>query len=212
MRKPSNNPITLPFGATTDPYTPQSPHNGTDFAYQPDEKIYAPFSGRVILVPNNGRDGNGIYMTDLQGRLHGMLHSQSYLVQNGVDVIESQPLGIMGETGYAFGRHLHWCVKENGRFIDPLSLLKGDTMDKITLEDAKMLAELSENRDPNDPANIADLQSHVGAFWRDELVSWYNSAERKKQIKFNQEYIKNLENAPKDQFEEIKEPVYRKKG
>lgn len=127
MRKPSNNPITLAFGATTDPYTPANPHNGTDFSYQPDEKIYAPFSGKVILRPNNGNDGNGIYMYN-GNQFHGMLHAQSYLVADGVQVFEGQPIGIMGETGYAFGRHCHWCVKVNNKFIDPMGLVEESNM------------------------------------------------------------------------------------
>jgi hypothetical protein len=126
MRVPSNSPVTLPFGSTAAPYNAASPHMGTDFAYEPDEGIYAPFTGRVNLVPNNGRDGNGLYMTDPAGRFHGMLHTSKYLVSDGAQVMEGQEVAIMGDTGYAFGVHLHWCVKENGDFIDPLTLVKGD--------------------------------------------------------------------------------------
>ncbi len=130
MTLPSKSPITLAFGATTAPYSPSSPHEGTDFAYIPDNQIYAPFSGRVTLVPNNGRDGNGLYMTEPNGNFHGMLHSSKYLIANQSQVTEGQPIAIMGETGYAFGVHLHWCVKVNGQFIDPMTLIKpkGNTM------------------------------------------------------------------------------------
>src|SRR5260221_8877272 len=117
MTLPSKSPITLPFGATSDPYTASNPHKGTDFSYIPDNQIYAPFSGKVTLVPNNGNDGNGIYMTETNGNFHGLLHSSKYLVTNGSNVTEGQPIAIMGETGYAFGVHLHWCVKVNGVFI-----------------------------------------------------------------------------------------------
>lgn len=126
MRVPSNSPITLPFGATTAPYTIVAPHNGTDFAYIPDDVIYAPFAGKVTQMPLNGNDGNGSYMTEPNGRFHGMLHASKYLVANGTVVTEGQPIAIMGDTGYAFGVHLHWCVKQNNVFIDPMSLVKGD--------------------------------------------------------------------------------------
>jgi hypothetical protein len=142
MRLPSNNPITLPFGSTDSPYSAASPHRGTDFSYQPDSTIYAPFSGKVALVPNNGNDGNGVYMTDDHGRFHGMLHTSKYVVSNGQVVDEGQPVAIMGQTGYAFGVHLHWAVKENGRFIDPLTIVKGEDMtaEKVDLYVARVFA------------------------------------------------------------------------
>jgi hypothetical protein len=63
-------------------------------------------------------------------QFHGMLHTSKYLVPNGASVTEGQPIAIMGDTGYAFGVHLHWCVKLNGVFIDPMSLVteKGEDM------------------------------------------------------------------------------------
>lgn len=124
MTVPSKSPITLAFGATTSPYSPTSPHNGTDFSYEPNNIIYAPFAGVVTQIPFNGNDGNGSYMTEPNGRFHGMLHASSYLVSNRTAVVEGQPIAIMGETGYAFGVHLHWCVKENNVFIDPMSLIE----------------------------------------------------------------------------------------
>lgn len=128
MRLPSKSPITLGYGATTEPYSPATPHNGVDFAYIPDNTIYAPCDGLVSVVPNNGNDGNGIYMHDPEGRFHGMLHTSKYLVGNGDAVKEGQPIAVMGQSGFAQGVHCHWCVKENNQFIDPLTLVKGDDM------------------------------------------------------------------------------------
>lgn len=123
MRLPANSPITLRFGATTSPYSPASPHLGTDFAYLPDSVIYAPFAGLVIQKPDNGNDGNGTYMYNGSDQFHGLLHASSYLVPNGATVIEGQPIAVMGATGFAQGVHCHWCVKQNGQFIDPMSLI-----------------------------------------------------------------------------------------
>lgn len=139
MRAPSWNTITLKFDATTDPYSPASPHMGTDFSPSPDNRIYAPFSGRVTQIPNNGRDGNGSYITEPNGRFHGMLHASSYLVENGALVTEGQAIAVMGWSGYVVpanekGTHLHWCVKENNKFIDPMSLI-GENMPTISQEE-----------------------------------------------------------------------------
>ncbi len=127
MRLPTTNPITLPFGATTAPYSPTNPHKGTDFSYLPDSTIYAPVGGTVILHANNGNDGNGVYM-NYPPYFIGMLHTSKYLVNNGDTVMVGQPLAIMGETGLAYGVHLHFAVKLNGVFIDPMSVIQEEPM------------------------------------------------------------------------------------
>ncbi len=156
MRAPSNNSITLAFGAYGEAgYTQDHPHLGTDFYYAPDDKIYAPFSGKVTQVPNNGNDGNGSYMTDSQGRFHGMLHASSYLVSNGASVNEGQAIAVMGETGFAFGVHCHWAVKENGKFINPMNLVKQEEeQDMMDAELLNMLIHDYFGREPAPSDNI----------------------------------------------------------
>lgn len=149
MRRPSNNPISLPFGATAAPYTPASPHNGVDMIPGNDPTVYAPFSGKVILAPDNGKDGNGIYMYNGNQEFHGMLHNDRYLVENGAQVTEGQPIAVMGWTGYVVpespvGTHCHWCVKVNGVFIDPLTLVteQGDDM-SLSREEIQVIYSLT---------------------------------------------------------------------
>ncbi len=120
MRRPSSNAITLPFGSADPPYSLANRHKGTDFGHAPDITIYAPEAGQVRLVPNNGNDGNGVYMS-VGDRFHGLLHTSKYLVANGQQVAEGQPVAIMGETGFAQGVHLHWALKVNNQFVDPMS-------------------------------------------------------------------------------------------
>lgn len=124
MQLPSTSPITpgYGFGSTLSPYSPTNPHKGVDFAYVPDDKVYAPFTGRVTVRPLNGNDGNAVYMQN-GNQFHGLLHLQEFYVADGQLVQQGQVLGIMGETGLAQGRHLHWCVKVNGVFIDPMTLI-----------------------------------------------------------------------------------------
>lgn len=128
MRLPSNNRISLEFNATTYPYSAESPHKGVDFLPDSDPTVYSPFSGTAILIPNNGNDGNGFYMYKGSEQFHGLLHNDHYLVKDGDRVAEGQPIAIMGYTGYVVppniaGTHSHWCVKQNGQFIDPMSLI-----------------------------------------------------------------------------------------
>lgn len=180
MRRPTNNPITLSFGATTAPYSPSSPHNGTDFSYLPDDIIYAPFSGKVVQLPNNGNDGNGSYMTESNGRFHGMLHASKYLVANGSQVTEGQPIAVMGDTGYAIGKHLHWAVKENNKFIDPMTLIKKEGIVepadyKLNKGDAVNMFQAILGR----PATDADIKYYTGRVWKDAVYDLVNSPEFK---------------------------------
>ncbi len=112
----------MPFGSTAPPYSAMFPHRGTDFAYLPDDVVYAPMSGTVNVKPLNGDDGNAIYMARDDVFL-GMLHLSRFLVSQNDVVKEGQPIGIMGETGRAQGRHLHWAAKVSGIYVDPLSLV-----------------------------------------------------------------------------------------
>lgn len=142
MTLPSKSPITLPFGAISEPYSEASPHMGTDFAYIPDNTIYAAEAGVVTCVTEANqsapRDGNAIYMT-VGPNFHGFLHMSQFLVSSGQRVAEGQPIGIMGDSGAAEGVHLHWAVKVNKKFIDPMSLIEEDEMSNIGDVEARIL-------------------------------------------------------------------------
>lgn len=171
MIHPSKSPTTMLFGATTEPYSPQNPHKGTDFAYIPDNRIYAPFDGKVIVKPLNGNDGNAIYMTDPEGRLHGFLHMSQFLVIDGQQVQDGQIIGLMGNTGFAEGVHLHWAVKQNNAFIDPLSI--------VTEEQEPMFNE-GDRKNVNDSLYGTDKGFHedaVGKPWKQAMDVIFRSDE-----------------------------------
>lgn len=141
MRKPSNNPISLPFGSSDPPYSSSDRHTGVDFLPYPDLTVYAPCDAKIILRPNNGKDGNGLYFY-AGSDFHGLLHNDHYLVADGQQVKEGQPIAIMGWTGYVVpaspaGTHSHWCIKRNGQFIDPMSVIdkEEDMFEGRTAED-----------------------------------------------------------------------------
>jgi hypothetical protein len=144
MRLPTANPITLPFGSADSPYSTTNRHKGTDFGHNPDINVYAPADGTVTYVPNNGNDGNGLYYT-AEGVQIGLLHLSKSFVGSGDTVKAGQKIAVMGETGAAQGVHLHWAVKRNGQFIDPMSLIKGDDMstDAVTPEENDLLGWLA---------------------------------------------------------------------
>jgi hypothetical protein len=127
MIKPSNDTITLLFGATTYPYTVDHPHIGVDFSPSPDSTIYAPEGGKVTLTLNDPQMGNAVHIW-IDNRHHAFCHMQEFFVTDGQAVNQGDKLGIMGHTGYVVppgpdGTHLHWAVAVDNTLIDPLSLV-----------------------------------------------------------------------------------------
>lgn len=191
VRPPSNNPITLVFGSADPPYSVTNRHNGLDFSYLPDNKIYAPFSGKVIQVPMNGNDGNGSYMTDAKGRFHGMLHASSYLVPNKSMVEEGQPIAVMGATGVAQGVHCHWAVKENGQFIDPMSVIDKEEEPMFNKGDASNFSKAYYGTE-NPPQFVLD---QVGNDWKTAMYNLMAEGNLEYAIKLNQGDVVNVQNA-----------------
>lgn len=112
MIAPAKTKVTLPYGATSDPYTETSPHAGVDFSYSPDNKIYAPETGKITFVGDMGKCGEAIELT-AGNHLHRFCHTSSQSFPVGTQVAKGQVIGIMGDTGYAFGAHLHWIMWVN---------------------------------------------------------------------------------------------------
>lgn len=144
MQRPSNCPVTTPFGYVKGYPLNGGYHMGVDFAYIPDNVIYAPEDGNYRLYPNNGSLGNAIHMW-VGNRHHAFGHTSKYLITDNQFCKRGTPIAIMGETGAAQGVHLHWALAINGALVDPLSqvnesFIKGDDM-KITelLADAMYL-------------------------------------------------------------------------
>lgn len=136
MQAPTLNPITQ---------TEHLASKAVDHAYLPDEIIYAPEDGRIDSYQQRGSGtsdaGNCLRLAGATG-MHQFAHCRSSLVQVGQTVKRGQPLAIMGDTGYAFGRHLHyWILTPNG-YVYPPTLYKdsfinqGGTMFQ-TIEEVK---------------------------------------------------------------------------
>lgn len=71
--------------------------------------------GNYVMI-DHGVDEKGVRIMSLYAHMH-----QKPLVKVGQQVIGGHTqLGIVGNTGYSFGAHLHFEVRENGVLIDPL--------------------------------------------------------------------------------------------
>lgn len=142
MQLPTQNPITLPYGSTEAPYSPATPHRGTDYGWRTadgreDKTIYAVEDCTLVYKANNGNDGNGLY-AQVGNRTWGYLHLERPLKTGAVRAGEA--IGIMGQTGAADGIHLHLAFKLNGVFADGDKYIKEHSMatDAMTPEEVKV--------------------------------------------------------------------------
>jgi murein DD-endopeptidase MepM/ murein hydrolase activator NlpD len=100
------------------------PHQGVDFGASTGTPVYASASGTVITAGNGGPCGNMVEI-DHGGGIHtAYCHLKGFAqgLHSGEKVEARQLVGYVGQTGRVTGPHLHFAVKKNGVFIDPLAL------------------------------------------------------------------------------------------
>jgi hypothetical protein len=96
------------------------PHNGIDFKMEIGEPIRSIKDGIVTIKDfGNVNAGKTVFVKWSDGKvaIHG--HLNDFAVQNGQIVKAGDLLGHAGNTGFSTGSHLHFGLKEGGRFIDP---------------------------------------------------------------------------------------------
>lgn len=105
------------------------PHNGTDFAAPTGTPIHATSYGTVDFIGVRGPAGNLIIIKH-PGKIESYymhLHRFATGLKQGDKVETFQVIGYVGNTGRSTGPHLHFGIKKNDVWIDPMSLkLDGD--------------------------------------------------------------------------------------
>jgi len=104
-------------------YTFSASHHGVDFGLSSGEPVYAAHNGQVLEAGWNNA-GYGIDVV-----LYGAPwwtrygHLKSVAVTVGQSVRAGQVIGYGDTTGNSTGNHLHFEVKYNGQFVNPLDVL-----------------------------------------------------------------------------------------
>lgn len=120
--------ITSPFGNRLHPVLKvYKLHTGIDIAGSGcnGKDVVAANSGTVIKAEYNTGYGNYIVIDHGGGitTLYG--HSSKLLVKKGDYVTKGQTIMKVGTTGYSTGPHLHFEIRENGKYVNPLDSSKG---------------------------------------------------------------------------------------
>ena len=102
-------------------------HKGLDMAAPSGTPYYAADSGTVIYATYdggwNGGAGNWIVITHGNGIVTKYMHSSAVYVKVGEYVERGQNIGAVGETGEAYGAHLHFQVEVDGVAVNPLNYI-----------------------------------------------------------------------------------------
>lgn len=91
-------------------------HTGQDFFGNPGTNIVAVYPGKVVQALNAGSYGNHVVIQhNINGftfyTLYAHMTAGSLRVTTGEEVQQGQVLGIIGQTGNAFGIHCHFEVR-----------------------------------------------------------------------------------------------------
>lgn len=101
-------------------------HTGVDIAGPVGTPLYAAKSGIVLRSSCGWNGGYGCYVILDHGggvqTLYG--HANQLLVQVGEQVSQGQVVARMGSTGRSTGPHIHFEVRINGRFQNPLRYIR----------------------------------------------------------------------------------------
>lgn len=114
-------PISSPYGVLS-VYngTVRGFHRGTDFAAPEGTPVRAANHGIVRMADALPLSGNAVFVDHGLGVLTGYFHMSALAVKTGQRVRKGDLIGRVGSTGVATGAHLHWGMRVNGIYVDPI--------------------------------------------------------------------------------------------
>ena len=95
-------------------------HNGIDIAVNAGTPIIAAKAGRVIGAGYHYSMGNHVIIDHGGGVYTVYMHASKLLVSVGQEVSRGETIALVGSTGMSTGPHLHFSVKINGAYVNPL--------------------------------------------------------------------------------------------
>lgn len=117
--------ITSPFGYRVHPILKKKKlHTGIDIGISSGKGIVAAQEGKVIHAGWYGGYGKVVMIDHGGGIVTLYAHNSSLSVKEGQQVNKGQAIAKAGSTGMSTGPHLHFEVRENGQYVDPLKYLK----------------------------------------------------------------------------------------
>ena len=97
-------------------------HRGVDYGAPTGAPVVAVSSGTVVSATYDNANGRMVRLRHASGYESYYLHLSAFGsgIRRGVRVEQGQTIGRVGSTGLATGPHLHYGLKKNGAWVDPL--------------------------------------------------------------------------------------------
>lgn len=121
---PSYTRISSPFGWRIHPTLGVNKfHNGVDMAAPTGSDILAAYSGEVVAATYNSSMGNYVMMNHGNGFYTIYMHASKLCVSPGDIIVEGEKIAEVGSTGRSTGPHLHFGIRKDGEYVNPMDYL-----------------------------------------------------------------------------------------
>lgn len=141
-------------------------HRGVDYGAPTGSEVVAVAAGTVISATYDNANGRMVRLRHASGYESSYLHLSAFArgIRAGVRVAQGQLIGRVGSTGLATGPHLHYGLKKNGVYVDPLAehrrMPPGDpipasAMEAFRAERDRALGELQRALPPGEDTQLA---------------------------------------------------------
>lgn len=194
---PSGGTITSSFGKRKSPTKgASSNHKGIDIGAPTGTSAKSMFGGKVTYAGWMSGYGNTVKVKTAEGIEELFGHLSKIAVKVGQTIAQKAEIGKVGSTGVSTGSHLHYGTQKGGKWVDPLTLLKGSqTITETTVksnEDVYDKAKTSYDKFMDDIETITKIRTEeIADLQTDWLSLESNKQELSDQIKEIQNIILN---------------------
>lgn len=121
---PVHGRITSEYGYRTNPISGEyALHSGIDIAAKEGTDILAAYSGVVKSTGTGKSSGKYVVLLHSDGSETFYYHCSKILVKEDDIVRAGDVIALVGTTGWSTGPHLHFGVRENGKTVNPRTVL-----------------------------------------------------------------------------------------
>ena len=121
---PDSKRITSTFGKRSRPTKGGSTyHQGIDIGAPTGTKVIAAAAGEVVISKYSYSGGNYIMIDHGSGIFTIYMHLSKRSCEVGQEVSQGQKIGEVGSTGVSTGPHLHFGIRKNGSYVNPITFV-----------------------------------------------------------------------------------------
>jgi murein DD-endopeptidase MepM/ murein hydrolase activator NlpD len=152
-----------PFGWRTNPLLHiRELHTGVDWAAPMGTPIFAAGDGTIEEIGPHGGYGNYVRIRHADGYETDYAHMTAFArgLHVGSRVRQGQIIGFVGSTGLSTGAHVHFEIRVNGRFVDPMrvKLPRGRVLEGPTLAQFEKARDQLDALLASQPARVAQAR------------------------------------------------------